>query len=490
MADSKISALTNYTPPLDSDILPIVDVANSTTKKVTWANIKATLKTYFDTLYQATLVSGTNIKTINSNSILGSGDLSISATVSDGDKGDITVSSSGTVWNIDAATVGITELSASGTPSGSTFLRGDNTWATPAGSGDVSKVGTPVNNQVGVWTGDGTIEGDSALTFDTTTDTLTVGAIVATPEVRSTSSAGTNIANSSGTVVADFGTGGSTNASIHGSINIGVDSADYVQFVGGTGSATENIIGLSTNIDKVIVPKGTGRFQVTGGAYVTGTLDLGNTSDTTISRSSAGIIAVEGVTVPLNSTTSIHTAQQIELGHASDTTITRTGAGAIAVEGVGVALNSTSLAHTASQYEVGNASDTTITRSSAGVIAVEGVVVPTISSTNTLTNKRMQTRTASSTSASTLTPDLSSANVYFRTTQTVTLTINAPTGTPAAGEVITIYVDSAGAQTLTIDSTYKAFGAAFPSTTTAGKTFMMTAMYNGTDWKTTWSNAI
>lgn len=67
-------------------------------------------------------------------------------------------------------------LSATGTPSSSTFLRGDNTWATPAGSGDVSKVGTPVNNQIGVWTGDGTIEGDTALTFDTSTDTLAVGA--------------------------------------------------------------------------------------------------------------------------------------------------------------------------------------------------------------------------------------------------------------------------------------------------------------------------
>lgn len=36
------------------------------------------------------------------------------------------------------------------------------------GGGDVSKVGTPVDNQVGVWTGDGTIEGDTALTFDGT----------------------------------------------------------------------------------------------------------------------------------------------------------------------------------------------------------------------------------------------------------------------------------------------------------------------------------
>ena len=51
--------------------------------------------------------------------------------LTDGDKGDITVSSSGTVWNIDAATIGLTELSATGTPSATTFLRGDNTWATP-----------------------------------------------------------------------------------------------------------------------------------------------------------------------------------------------------------------------------------------------------------------------------------------------------------------------------------------------------------------------
>ena len=41
------------------------------------------------------------------------------------------------------------------------------------GGGDVTKVGTPVNNQVGVWTGDGTIEGDAALTYDSATDTLT-----------------------------------------------------------------------------------------------------------------------------------------------------------------------------------------------------------------------------------------------------------------------------------------------------------------------------
>jgi hypothetical protein len=45
----------------------------------------------------------------------------------------------------------------------------DASWGTPAGAGDVAKVGTPVNNQVGVWTGDGTLEGTNDLTFDGTT---------------------------------------------------------------------------------------------------------------------------------------------------------------------------------------------------------------------------------------------------------------------------------------------------------------------------------
>lgn len=46
-----VNGATNYATPLDADKIGIWDVANSLFKSLTWANLKATLKTYFDTLY-------------------------------------------------------------------------------------------------------------------------------------------------------------------------------------------------------------------------------------------------------------------------------------------------------------------------------------------------------------------------------------------------------------------------------------------------------
>lgn len=50
------------------------------------------------------------------------------------------------------------------------------TWATPGGGGNVSASASPSDGQIAVWVDGTTIEGDAALSFDTTTDTLSVGA--------------------------------------------------------------------------------------------------------------------------------------------------------------------------------------------------------------------------------------------------------------------------------------------------------------------------
>ncbi len=57
-----IVGLTGKTTPVDGDSLPLSDSASSNaSKKVTWANFKATLKTYFDTLYQPLATALTQI---------------------------------------------------------------------------------------------------------------------------------------------------------------------------------------------------------------------------------------------------------------------------------------------------------------------------------------------------------------------------------------------------------------------------------------------
>lgn len=191
---------------------------------------------------QDTLVSGTNIKTVNSQSLLGSGNISISgATLADGDYGDITVGGSGTTMTIDNLAItnakindvdwskvtgepttlsgyGISDtkanfdsacsdgnflyvgdvtqytdenaqdavggmaanstfvnltysdatpsltpsLSATGTPSSSTFLRGDNTWAAPTDPEGWTVIVKSANQDV---TNNATLQDDTELQF-------------------------------------------------------------------------------------------------------------------------------------------------------------------------------------------------------------------------------------------------------------------------------------------------------------------------------------
>lgn len=126
-------------------------------------------------------------------------------------------------------------------------------------TGDVTKVGTPVDNQVGVWTGDGTIEGDTALTFDTSTDSLYVGAIIELGHASDTTLArsgagditieGNAIYRAGGTdvAIADGGTGAGTAAAAASALGVGTE--DSPQFTGiELGHASANTLTASGGV--------------------------------------------------------------------------------------------------------------------------------------------------------------------------------------------------------------------------------------------------
>lgn len=174
-------------------------------------------------------------------------------------------------------------------------------------------------------------------------------------------------------------------------------------------------------------------------------------------------------------------AASIELGHASDTTLTRSSAGILAVEGVTVPLNGTAQVATFGTVELGHASDTTLSRSAAGVLAVEGVVVPSISSTNTLTNKRVTPRVGSTTSSATPTINTDSYDVYKLTAQTVDITSFTTnlTGTPSDGDVLFILITGTAARAITWGTSFEASTVALPTTTVTTAMLTVGFMWNG-----------
>ena len=104
-----ISGATGKTTPVDADSVGLSDsAASNVLKKLTWANIKATLKTYFDTLYQPLIQALTDIAGITRNK----GDLIVGSSSA---WTDLAVGTDGYVLTADSAqTLGMKWAAASG----------------------------------------------------------------------------------------------------------------------------------------------------------------------------------------------------------------------------------------------------------------------------------------------------------------------------------------------------------------------------------------
>lgn len=147
----KVSELTTITPTID-DLVPSLDAGGTTLQKTTWQAIRDLFKTYFDTIYQAVLVSGTNIKTINSNSLLWGGDITLPVLANDAvtntylaNMATATIKGRTTAWTGDPEDLTATQATAllnsytgslkwlvpAGAWSSTKYLREDGTWVNP-----------------------------------------------------------------------------------------------------------------------------------------------------------------------------------------------------------------------------------------------------------------------------------------------------------------------------------------------------------------------
>ena len=85
MSNKRITDLTELTTPTTDDVFPVVDIATNTTTKVQLGNLPVpTSVTTALATKQDTLVSGTNIKTVNSTSLVGSGNVAVQETLVSG----------------------------------------------------------------------------------------------------------------------------------------------------------------------------------------------------------------------------------------------------------------------------------------------------------------------------------------------------------------------------------------------------------------------
>lgn len=179
-------------------------------------------------------------------------------------------------------------------------------------------------------------------------------------------------------------------------------------------------------------------------------VNIGNPTDTTITRVSAGEIAVEGTQLAKLDGL-LQDLDTLGANSADGEILVGTGAGALAWESGATARTSLGLGTGDSpqftSIEIGNASDTTLSRSAAGVLAVEGTDLATIDDVE-VASVNAQTGTtytlALSDRGQVVTMDNASAN-------TLTIPTNASVAFDT-GTVINIIQKGAGVTTVTGDT--------------------------------------
>lgn len=365
--------------------------------------------------------------------------------------------------------VASTGTTATGTPSSSTFLRGDNTWAAPAGTGTVTVVSSGSLTSTALVTGGGS----QTLQTAATTATMDSSGNISTPGAITTGAGGAN----AGFVGLGQGTAPST-----GTTNIKIAApasvTSYIRVLEGAANSSGFYYGTvasTTVTDTKIGSTGSGVVMLTTSPDIATSLTTSSTSFTLLAGATTlltwggtGASASNFSPSTLDATTSttgaIRTSGGISAAKALNIGTTITGGGALSI--------GTSNSATVGTIELGAASDTTLARSAAGVVTVEGVVVDTISATNTLTNKRVTARITSISSSATPTINTDNCDVVTITALAAAITSMTTnlSGTPINFDQLEIRIlDNGTARAITWGASFASGIATLPTTTTVNK---------------------
>lgn len=336
------------------------------------------------------------------------------------------------------------------------------------GTGNVTKVGTPVDNQIGVWTGDGTIEGDASLTYDGTNLNLATaknfqiaGATVLADAAGTTTLSNIDAVDATTEATIEAAIDTLNNLTLTGtpqvlSTDAGASGPEVDVYHNSASPAANDVLGKvtfngkdsATNKQEYASIKGiiTSPTSTTEQGQITFGMVTGGTVADRITFYAASVVPVTNDAYALGSTTNQFSDLFLAEGGVinwdnGDVTMTQTG-NVLAISG----------------------GDLQVATAGVGTNADS---VPTLSSTNTFTNKRITKRTGTTTSSATPTINTDNVDFYSLTAQAADITSFTTnlSGTPTEGQTLWIAITGTAARAITWGSSFEASTVALPTTT-------------------------